>query len=197
MLLRCGACSCPCVSLCRERAPTGWRSTPCAPTRDSPVVVFVVSHARQVVCPSRPVNLPPVTRAEWHPLRAHPGSRRLARHPAAEEVTTTDKDESTTPLSSLKVRASPAGRCSNHHALLEPLSEPLLAPIMPLLAVGGCVRRPPPVPRVTALIVSRRRTPQRGGGGAAARGRWRLAARGSAAASQWPHAVRRLGMRMP
>ena len=166
-------------------------------TPDSPVVVFVVSHAQQVVGPSSPVNLPLVTRVEQHLPRAHSGSRRLARHPAAEEVATTGEDESTTLSSSSTVRASPGGRLSNRPALLDPLSEPLLALITPLLAVGGCVRRPPPVPRVTALIVSRRRIPQRGGGGAAARGRWRLAARGSAAASQWPHAVHRLGMRMP
>ena len=113
-----------------------------------------VPHAQQVVGMSSPVNLPPVARVERHIPRAHPGSRRLARHTAAEEVATTAKDESTTPPSSSKVRASPAGRCSNHHALLEPFSEPLLAPIMPLLAVGGCVWPTPPVPRVTALIVS-------------------------------------------
>ena len=154
MLLRCGACSRPCVALGRERAPTGWRSTTCAPTPDLPVVVCGVPHARQVVCPSRPVNLPPVTRAERHLLRAHPGSRRLARHPAAEEVATTGEDESNTLSSSSTVRVSPGGRLSNHPALLEPLSEPLLALITPLLAFGGCVRRPPPVPRVTDLIVS-------------------------------------------
>ena len=123
-------------------------------TPDSPVVVFVVSHAQQVVGPSSPVNLPLVTRVERHLPRAHSGSRRLARHPAAEEVATTGEDESTTLSSSSTVRASPGGRLSNRPALLDPLSEPLLALITPLLAVGGCVRRPPPVPRVTALIVS-------------------------------------------
>ena len=123
-------------------------------TPDSPVVVFVVSHAQQVVGPSSPVNLPLVTRVEQHLPRAHSGSRRLARHPAAEEVATTGEDESNTLSSSSTVRASPCGRLSNHPALLEPLSEPLLAPITPLLAVGGCGRRPPPVPRVTDLIVS-------------------------------------------
>ena len=123
-------------------------------TPDSSVVVCGVSHAQQVVGPSNPGNLPPVTGVERHLPRAHPGSRRLARHPAAEEVATTGEDESNTLSSSSTVRASPCGRLSNHPALLEPLSEPLLAPITPLLAFGGCVRRPPPVPRVTDLIVS-------------------------------------------
>ena len=154
MLLRCAACSRSCVSLGRERAPTGWRSTPRAPTPDSPVMVCGVPHAQQVVGPSNPGNLPPVTGVERHLPRAHSGSRRLARHPAAEEVATTGEDESNTLSSSSTVRASPCCRLSNHPALLEPLSEPLLAPITPLLAVGGCGRRPPPVPRVTDLIVS-------------------------------------------
>lgn len=123
-------------------------------TPDSSVVVCGVSHAQQVVGPSNPGNLPPVTGVERHLPRAHSGSRRLARHPAAEEVATTGEDESNTLSSSSTVRASPCGRLSNHPALLEPLSEPLLAPITPLLAVGGCGRRPPPVPRVTDLIVS-------------------------------------------
>ena len=80
-------------------------------TPDSSLVVCGVSHAQQVVGPSNPGNLPPVARVERHLPRAHPGLRRLARHTAAEEVATTGKDESTTPPSSSKVRASPAGRC--------------------------------------------------------------------------------------
>ena len=153
MLLRCGACSCPCVALCRERAPTGWRSTPCASPRTHlwwSAVCLTRSRSS-----ARPIpSTCPVTGVERHLPRAHSGSRRLARHPAAEEVATTGEDESNTLSSSSTVRASPYGRLSNHPALLEPLSEPLLAPIMPLLAVGGYVWPTPPVPRVTDLIVS-------------------------------------------
>ena len=124
-------------------------------TPDSPVMVCGVPHAQQVVGPSDPVNMPHLTRAERHILRAHPGSGRLDRHLAAEEVATTGEDESNTPSSSSTVRVCPSGRAPNHPALLEPLSEPLLAPISPLLSFGGGMRPTPPVPRVTAVIVSR------------------------------------------
>ena len=46
-------------------------------TPDSSVVVCGVSHAQQVVGPSNPGNLPPVTGVERHLPRAHSGSRRL------------------------------------------------------------------------------------------------------------------------